>query len=53
VRQSIAPAGAGYRPQNKGTFTAGDPIVQEFIRRGWHWGGNFEQPKDYHHFEKT
>jgi len=49
----IAPAGAVYRPQSKGTFTAGDPNVQEFIRRGWHWGGNFEQPKDYHHFEKT
>ena len=49
----IAPAGATYRPQNKGTFIAKHPIVQEFIKRGWHWGGNFEQPKDYHHFEKT
>lgn len=49
----IAPTGATYRPQNKGTFTAKHPIVQEFIKRGWHWGGNFEQPKDYHHFEKT
>ena len=49
----IAPAGAVYRPQNKGTFAAEDPIVREFIRRGWHWGGNFEQPNDYHHFEKT
>lgn len=48
----IAPAGAAYRPKNNGTFTAGHPIVQEFIKRGWHWGGNFEQPKDYHHFEK-
>jgi peptidoglycan LD-endopeptidase CwlK len=49
----IAPAGATYRPQNKGTFTVNHPIVQELIKRGWHWGGNFEQPKDYHHFEKT
>jgi len=49
----IAPEGAVYRPQNKGTFTAGNAIVREFIKRGWHWGGNFEQPKDYHHFEKT
>lgn len=49
----IAPAGATYRPQNKGTFTVNHPIVQEFTKRGWHWGGNFEQPKDYHHFEKT
>ncbi|KAF0158521.1 MAG: cytoplasmic protein [Syntrophaceae bacterium] len=49
----IAPAGATYRLKNNGTFAAGHPIVQEFIKRGWHWGGNFEQPKDYHHFEKT
>jgi hypothetical protein len=48
----IAPEGAKYLPQNKGTFTADNAIVQEFIRRGWHWGGNFDQPKDYHHFEK-
>jgi len=49
----IAPAGASYRPKNKGAFTADHPVVREFVRRGWHWGGNFEQPKDYHHFEKT
>lgn len=49
----IAPEGAIYRPRNKGAFSSSHPIVQEFIRRGWHWGGNFEQPKDYHHFEKT
>ncbi len=49
----IAPAGAVYRPQNKGAFSAAHPVVREFLKRGWHWGGNFEQPKDYHHFEKT
>ena len=49
----IAPEGAVYRPKNNGAFTTGHPIVQELIKRGWHWGGNFEQPKDYHHFEKT
>ncbi len=48
----IAPAGALYRPHNSGTFTTNHPVVQEFIKRGWHWGGSFEQPKDYHHFEK-
>ena len=48
----VAPAGAKYLPEDRGTFTADNPIVQEFLRRGWHWGGNFEQPKDYHHFEK-
>jgi hypothetical protein len=49
----IAPAGAAYRPGDSGTFRANHPVVDEFIKRGWHWGGNFEQPKDYHHFEKT
>ena len=49
----IAPAGAVYRPANRGTFTADHSVVREFLQRGWHWGGNFEQPKDYHHFEKT
>lgn len=49
----IVPAGAVYRPQSKGAFTADHPVVQEFLGHGWHWGGNFDQPKDYHHFEKT
>jgi hypothetical protein len=46
------PEGAQYFPENRGTFAADNAIVQEFIRLGWHWGGNFDQPKDYHHFEK-
>lgn len=48
----IAPEGAVYNPQKKGAFTAANPVVQKFIKHDWHWGGNFEQPKDYHHFEK-
>ena len=48
----IAPEGAKYDLLNAGTFTAENQIVREFFARGWHWGGNFEQPKDYHHFEK-
>jgi len=48
----IAPEGAKYSPSKAGTFSAKNTVVQEFIKRGWHWGGNFEQPKDYHHFEK-
>jgi peptidoglycan L-alanyl-D-glutamate endopeptidase CwlK len=48
----IAPQGVKYSPSNAGTFSAKKSVVQEFIKRGWHWGGNFEQPKDYHHFEK-
>lgn len=48
----IAPAGAAYNPEKAGTITGDHPLVREFSERGWHWGGNFEQPKDYHHFEK-
>lgn len=48
----IAPQGAHYDPQAGGTFSPEHPVVLEFLRRGWHWGGNFDQPKDYHHFEK-
>ncbi|HNZ64908.1 MAG TPA: M15 family metallopeptidase [Smithella sp.] len=48
----VAPEGAKYLPPEPGTLTADHVIVQEFLRRGWHWGGNFDQPKDYHHFEK-
>jgi hypothetical protein len=48
----IAPEGAIYKPSTAGTFTAKNPIVQQFLEHGWYWGGNFDQPKDYHHFEK-
>jgi hypothetical protein len=48
----VIPQGAKYLPKERGTFTADNPIVNEFLKRGWHWGGNFDQPKDYHHFEK-
>jgi len=48
----IAPTGANYNPEKAGTLHADHPLVREFLRRGWHWGGNFEQFKDYHHFEK-
>ncbi len=48
----VAPAGAVYDPKKAGALTAGHPVVKEFLKRGWRWGGNFEQPKDYHHFEK-
>jgi peptidoglycan L-alanyl-D-glutamate endopeptidase CwlK len=46
------PPGAGYFPQAKGTLIPDSPIMQEFLSRGWQWGGNFQGLKDYHHFEK-
>lgn len=48
----IAPAGAKYIPSGRGAFSENNQVVQEFLQRGWRWGGNFDQPKDYHHFEK-
>jgi hypothetical protein len=48
----IAPEGSVYKPGQAGTMTSDHPVVRSFLEHGWHWGGNFEQPKDYHHFEK-
>lgn len=48
----ILPHGATYDPKIAGTFTAESPIVREFLRLGWTWGGNWTSPIDYQHFEK-
>jgi peptidoglycan LD-endopeptidase CwlK len=48
----ILPHGATYDPRIAGTFTPDSPIVREFLRLGWDWGGNWTSPKDYQHFEK-
>lgn len=48
----IAPVKAIYSPKKPGTFNDNHPVVEEFLKHGWYWGGNFDQPKDYHHFEK-
>lgn len=28
-----------------------DPVVEAFARVGWSWGGLWQRPRDYHHFE--
>ena len=48
----ILPHGANYDPKIAGTFTAINPLVREFLRLGWSWGGNWTSPIDYQHFEK-
>jgi hypothetical protein len=48
----ISPRGAVYRPGNPGVLTADNPVVVEFLRRGWQWGANFKSMKDYHHFDR-
>lgn len=39
-------------PQEKGPLRPGSPAIQIFTERGWLWGGNFKNVKDYQHFEK-
>ena len=48
----VLPRGAVYDPKVAGTFTADSPVVREFLRLGWAWGGNWTDRKDYQHFEK-
>lgn len=49
---TVLPHGAAYDPKVAGTFTAESPLVREFLRLGWAWGGNWSDRKDYQHFEK-
>ena len=48
----ISPKGAKYDSTAPGTFTAENPIVKEFLKRGWRWGRNFTEYHDNHHFDK-
>jgi peptidoglycan LD-endopeptidase CwlK len=48
----VTPRGAHYDPSKPGTLHADHPIVKEFDRLGWDWGGDWETIKDYQHFEK-
>ncbi len=48
----ILPENASYDTTKKGTLTANSQLVQEFKKRGWSWGGDWESLKDYQHFEK-
>jgi hypothetical protein len=49
------PNGAPYvsrTPGQTGMIYAQDPTVQAFEQRGWDWGGYWDSPIDYQHFEK-
>lgn len=37
----------------KGKITADSPVYKAFIDRGWQWGGDWKNIKDYQHFEKS
>lgn len=48
----VEPAGTRYDPAVPGTLFKEHPVVREFLKRGWRWGGDYVSFKDYHHFEK-
>ncbi|MCO4781664.1 MAG: M15 family metallopeptidase [Candidatus Cloacimonetes bacterium] len=48
----IIPSNASYDPKAKGTFFKDSLAVKIFEEKGFFWGGNFNELKDYHHFER-
>jgi len=51
-RNIILPANSIYNPLISGTLTNNSVIVRALISRGWTWGGNWSDLKDYQHLEK-
>lgn len=50
--KTIQPSSGKYDTKVKGTLLRDSKIVNEFIKRGWQWGGRWRSSKDYQHFEK-
>ena len=46
------PKGSSYNIKTPGTISDTSFIVKSFLKKGWLWGGNWKQSKDYQHFEK-
>lgn len=42
-----------YEPDKPGRLYESHPVVKEFKRLGWRWGGNFSKYSDLHHFDKN
>jgi hypothetical protein len=53
---AVQPANAGpyvdRARTDAGMLHAGDAVVRVFTDHGWRWGGDWQTPKDYQHFEK-
>jgi len=47
----VSPSNGKYDIKAEGTFIEEHPIVKEFKKRGWRWGGNFSKYADNHHFD--
>ncbi len=49
----VLPQGGEYAPStNLNSLTRESDLVRKFISLGWTWGGGWDTPKDYMHFEK-
>jgi len=46
------PVTGKYDHNLKGTILRDSKLVQEFVKRGWQWGGSWRSSQDYQHFEK-
>ena len=47
-----SPAGSHYEINTIGTIGPESQLVKAFKKRGWIWGGEWKNLKDYQHFEK-
>ncbi len=47
------PANGSYDVEVSGTLFAGHKVVEFLKARGWEWMGDWEEYKDYHHFQKV
>jgi len=52
-RNVILPMNSSYNPLISGTLTNNSAIVRTLVSRGWVWGGNWTDLKDYQHLEKS
>lgn len=52
TKGDVIPKGAQYDTSHFGTLTKASPLVKKLISLGWTWGGNWDSPKDYMHFQK-
>lgn len=50
--KTVQPLKGKYDPKVRGTILRDSKLVNEFVKRGWQWGGRWRSSKDYQHFEK-
>jgi hypothetical protein len=51
-RNIVLPPNSVYDPEVSGTLTNDSVIVKSLVSRGWVWGGDWTDLKDYQHLEK-